>query len=94
MLKPIAWPIVQLLIYIAFKLHFGRYTKLSVPTVTLGSVLDSHGVARVDLLNLDAERGEVDVLVGLSLAHWSRVWQVSVEVHDVELSSAQVSKLS
>jgi len=38
---------------------------VKVPAITLSSVLDSHGVQRVDLLSLDVEGYEAEVLRGL-----------------------------
>jgi FkbH-like protein/FkbM family methyltransferase len=50
---------------------------------TLSQYLDDHGLARVDLLKVDAERSERAVLDGIRPDHWPRISQVVVEVHDV-----------
>jgi FkbM family methyltransferase len=42
--------------------------ELTVPTATLSSLLDKHGVERVDLLSLDVEGFELQVLGGIDFA--------------------------
>ncbi len=49
---------------------------------TLSSVIDEHGLDRVDLLKVDCEGAEVAALRGLRDEHWARVSRVVVEVHD------------
>jgi nonribosomal peptide synthetase DhbF len=49
---------------------------------TLSSVIDKHGIERVDLLKVDAEKSELEVLLGVRDEHWPRIHQVVVEVHD------------
>ncbi|TDV49762.1 non-ribosomal peptide synthetase [Actinophytocola oryzae] len=49
---------------------------------TLSSVIDEHGIERVDLLKVDAEKSELEVLLGIRDEHWPRIHQVVVEVHD------------
>lgn len=38
---------------------------------------------RVDLLKINAERGEMDVLVGIQARHWPCIRQVSMQLHDI-----------
>lgn len=52
------------------------------PLVALSDVIDQHGVERVDLLKIDAEKSERAVLRGLREEHWPRVRQIVMEVHD------------
>jgi amino acid adenylation domain-containing protein/FkbM family methyltransferase len=49
---------------------------------TLSSVIDEHGVERIDLLKIDAEKSELEVLRGIRDEHWPRIRQVVVDVHD------------
>ncbi|CAM4160718.1 non-ribosomal peptide synthetase [Kibdelosporangium persicum] len=49
---------------------------------TLSSVIDEHGVEQIDLLKIDAEKSELDVLLGIRDEHWPRIRQVVVDVHD------------
>lgn len=52
------------------------------PLRTLSSVIDEHGVERIDLLKIDAEKSERAVLAGLRDEHWPLVRQLVLEVHD------------
>ncbi|MDX8348120.1 amino acid adenylation domain-containing protein [Cognatiyoonia sp. IB215446] len=58
-----------------------RMSSETVPTETrrLASLLEEHGVDRVDLLKVDVQRGEDLVLAGLDDAAWSKIEQVVVE---------------
>lgn len=49
---------------------------------TLSAVIAQHGLDSVDLLKIDAERAELDVLLGLADHDWPRVRSVVMEVHD------------
>jgi FkbM family methyltransferase len=51
---------------------------------TMSDVIAEFHLERVDLLKVDCEGGELAVLQGIADAHWPRVRQVVVEVHDVE----------
>ncbi|HEY2737391.1 MAG TPA: MupA/Atu3671 family FMN-dependent luciferase-like monooxygenase, partial [Thermoanaerobaculia bacterium] len=53
--------------------------------VTLSDVLREHGLERVDLLKVDAERSELDILRGLRGEDWDKIDQVVLEVHTREL---------
>lgn len=70
-----------------------RPQAIRCPVLTLSSVIESHGLERIDLLKIDAERAEWDVLQGLDAAHWPRVRQVVMEVHDLDGRLAQVCAL-
>jgi FkbM family methyltransferase len=49
---------------------------------TLSTVIAREGLGRVDLLKIDAERAELDVLLGLDDHDWPRIRSVVMEVHD------------
>jgi len=57
--------------------HLARFLPLS-------HVLTEHNVAHVDLLKIDVEGAELDVLRGVGAAHWPRIRQVAMELHDVD----------
>ncbi|MFD1149636.1 amino acid adenylation domain-containing protein [Saccharothrix hoggarensis] len=59
-----------------------RATRVTCELRTVSDVIDEHGVRRVDLLKVDAERSELEVLRGVRAEHWPRVAQVVAEVHD------------
>jgi FkbM family methyltransferase len=46
------------------------------PARTLSSILDQHGIARVDLLSLDVEGYELDVLRGIDLSRHRPEWML------------------
>ncbi len=51
---------------------------------TLSNIIRQEGIDRIDLLKVDVEKAEVEVLEGIEDAHWSRIRQIVVEVHDIE----------
>ena len=55
------------------------------PLRTLSSVIDEHGLERIDLLKIDVEKSEAQVLRGIRPEHWDRIRQLVVEVHTREL---------
>ena len=50
---------------------------------SLSGVVDECGIARIDLLKIDAENSELPILSGIRAEHWPLIRQVVVEVHDV-----------
>ena len=70
-----------------------RPTQVSCATTTLSSVIEEQRIERVDLLKIDAERAELDVLQGITAAHWPRIAQVVMEVHDLDGRLARVCNL-
>lgn len=67
--------------FLCADLHVARPEKVEV--VTVSDVLSERDIDRVDLLKIDAERAELDVLLGISEADWPRIRSVVMEVHDV-----------
>lgn len=55
---------------------------VTVPVRTVSSVIREHGLDRIDLLKIDAEKSELGILRGIAPEHWARVRQVVIEVHD------------
>ncbi len=53
-----------------------------IELVTLSDVIREHGVERIDLLKVDAEKSEGFILAGLSDEDWPKIRQVVLEVHD------------
>ena len=51
---------------------------------TLSSVIDEHGLDRVDVLKIDCEGAELAALQGIEARHWPLVRSVVAEVHDVD----------
>jgi 31-O-methyltransferase len=51
---------------------------------TLSSVIESEGIAEIGLLKINVEKAEQDVLAGIVDAHWPRIRQVTMQVHDAD----------
>ncbi|HEX9938713.1 MAG TPA: FkbM family methyltransferase, partial [Longimicrobium sp.] len=56
--------------------------EFTCPLRTLSEVVREHGVERIDLLKVDAEKAEEEVLAGILDEDWPKIRQVVVEVHD------------
>lgn len=52
------------------------------PMVSVSNIIRDHGLRRIDLLKIDAEKCELDILRGIDDEHWPLIQQVVVEVHD------------
>ncbi|HVY71223.1 MAG TPA: FkbM family methyltransferase, partial [Verrucomicrobiae bacterium] len=50
--------------------------------VSVSDIIREQGLARVNLLKVDAEKCELEILRGVEAGHWSMIDQVVVEVHD------------
>ncbi|HVB41885.1 MAG TPA: FkbM family methyltransferase [Streptosporangiaceae bacterium] len=46
----------------------------------ISAMIDEHGIKRLDLLKIDAEKGELESLRGVRGEHWPMIGQVTVEV--------------
>jgi FkbM family methyltransferase len=70
-------------------LHYPLRKALCPETVTsqmhtLSQFLCDHGIARIDLLKVDAEKSELDIFRGIEAHDWPKIQRVIVEVHDLE----------
>jgi len=63
---------------------------------TLSEAINAEGIERIDLLKVDVQRAELDVLKGITDAHWARIHQVVMEVHDArgEASEGRIQQIS
>lgn len=50
---------------------------------SLSNIIHEHNINKIDLLKIDAEKSELDVLLGIKDQHWSLIKQVVIEVHDI-----------
>lgn len=62
----------------------GRYSERRVEAVTLDSILQQHGVEKVDFISIDVEGGELDVLRGFNLKRY-RPGLILIEDHLLHL---------
>lgn len=67
--------------------------KVRRPLRTLSQIIREHDVQRIDLLKVDVEGAEWQVLNGIEEAHWPRLRQVVVEVHDIDGRLQRVTAL-
>ncbi len=81
LLGPVAWFLRRGAIDVVCKLS------------TVSEIIDEHDVSRIDLLKIDCEGFELDVLQGITDAHWARVQKVVVEVHDQDGRADTVANL-
>jgi FkbM family methyltransferase len=51
---------------------------------TLSRVVCDHGIERIDLLKVDAEKGELEIFRGIEGRDWAKIRQVVVDVHDLD----------
>jgi FkbM family methyltransferase len=65
-------------------------TTVSCRVTTLSAVIEDYGITAIDLLKLDAEKSELDVLMGIEERHWGLIRQIVMEVEEV---SAQYQRL-
>lgn len=49
--------------------------------VSVSDVIREHGVTRIGLLKVDAEKSEDAILAGIDESHWAMIEQVIIEVH-------------
>ncbi|MFK4263679.1 amino acid adenylation domain-containing protein [Streptomyces milbemycinicus] len=68
-------------------------TRMARPVITLSSVIEEQGIARIDLLKIDVERGELDVLAGIADGHWPLIRRIVIEVDDADGRLAAVLEL-
>ncbi len=68
------------------ELAAGRFEKQVVECRlrTLSGVIREHGIERIDLLKVDAEKSEMDIFVGIEEEHWARIRRIIAEVHDID----------
>ncbi|SFF10403.1 methyltransferase, FkbM family/non-ribosomal peptide synthase domain TIGR01720/amino acid adenylation domain-containing protein [Chitinophaga sp. CF118] len=50
---------------------------------TLSQVIAANNIERIDLLKIDVEKGEWDVLQGITDEDWKKIRQVVLEIHDI-----------
>lgn len=66
---------------------------VEVPMTTIPLLMQSEGLARVDLLKVDVEGHEEAVLRGMDAAAWACVRQLAAEVHDRDGTRARIDAL-
>jgi FkbM family methyltransferase len=62
--------------------RFLREERMIRPVTPLSKVMREGQISRIDLLKIDAEKSELDVLLGINDEDWGKIYQIVVEVHD------------
>lgn len=60
----------------------GEPIQLACPLRTVSSIINEDHLRHIDLLKIDAEKCELEILQGISTAHWPLIRQIVMEVHD------------
>jgi len=68
-------------------------TTVSCRVTTLSAVIEDYGIKAIDLLKLDAEKSELDVLLGIEERHWGLIRQIVMEVEEVSVQSPSITAL-
>ncbi len=50
---------------------------------TVSRIIEDNGLTKIDLLKIDAEKSELNVLLGIKDKHWAMISQIAMEVHDL-----------
>lgn len=60
---------------------------------SLSSIIRENSIEKIDLLKIDAEKSELDILLGIEDQDWKKIKQIVVEVHGKEESKISFSLL-
>ncbi|HEY0738442.1 MAG TPA: amino acid adenylation domain-containing protein [Herpetosiphonaceae bacterium] len=60
---------------------------------TISEMMRQHALTAIDLLKIDAQKSELDVLLGIAAEDWPKIRQIVLEVHDIAGRVAQVQAL-
>lgn len=96
--RPLRWLLratplpVQRMIAALVRKHFAKAQQMTCALRTISDMIAEHGVQRIDLLKLDAERSELDVLAGIAPRDWPKIRQAVIEVHDGEAARQAVER--
>jgi amino acid adenylation domain-containing protein/non-ribosomal peptide synthase protein (TIGR01720 family)/FkbM family methyltransferase len=85
----------ELLATEADELVAGRFERQELPAAltTISAAIREHGVERIDLLKIDAEKSELEVLSGIEEEDWPRIRQIAVEVHEIAGRVERIAEL-
>jgi FkbM family methyltransferase len=61
-----------------------QYELVSCQLRTISEMIRELNIEQVDLLKVDAEKSELDVLLGIEDRDWLKIKQVVIEVHDLD----------
>ena len=64
--------------------HTLQYNTVLCELKTLSQFIAEQEITSIDLLKIDAEKAELDILLGIEGEDWPRIRQIVVDVHDIE----------
>jgi FkbM family methyltransferase len=60
---------------------------------TISDIIRSHDIQQIDLLKVDAEKSELDVLLGIEEPDWQIIKQVVIEAHNLDGRVEKITNL-
>ena len=63
---------------------FAQAETIICSVVTVSHMLRKYQIKQIDLLKLDAEKSELDILMGIESQDWPKIKQVVVEIHNTD----------
>lgn len=64
--------------------HTLQYTTVVCELKTLSQFISEQEITSIDLLKIDAEKAELDILLGIESEDWPRIRQIVIDVHDID----------
>lgn len=60
---------------------------------SLSNIIHEYNIPKIDLLKIDAEKSELDVILGIKEQDWSLIKQVVIEVHDINCRVQEITNI-
>src|SRR5262249_25155051 len=59
-----------------------RHMTLECRVTSVSEIIREHGIDRIDLLKIDAEKSELAIIEGIEDDDWPKIDQIVIEIHD------------
>lgn len=73
--------------------YYLKKETVTCPLWNLSEFMRQHGITKVDLLKLDAERSEEQILAGIAEHDWPKIRQTVIEVHGGNAATRQMTAM-
>lgn len=70
-----------------------QYQEIECQVQTISDVMHAHALTTIDLLKIDAQKSELDIILGIRQEDWPKIRQLVLEVHDIEGRLAHIREL-